>query len=222
MPGTEEEALSRFLDGEIDQETARRIRGDPAQARRAAALADQDRALGDWFGAQLSDPPTALEGAVRAAFARRRARRRAGLRQWLLPVAATVAVAVLGVGAFDYLIERRVGRAIDEMRAERASDLTLLARAMQEVLETRESGNAVAYRNDATGLRVTLVPRRTWQSETGHWCREFVEMFEGAGSDASPVSTACRTADGQWMRVRTELPAALAPVLPVKSTDKSL
>lgn len=215
MPDSDDERLSRLLDGELEAAEAAEIRQDPEHAGRAAALRDQDQAIADWFGGHLPDPPEALERSVRTAFAvRRSARSRTPAHRWWLPAAAAIAIVAMGAAGFDYMIERRVGHALDQMRTERASDMAFLSSAMQEVLETHQSGQEVQYRNSDTGFAVTLIARRTWKSDSGHWCREFVEIFDGAGLADAPVSTACRSGEGQWVRIRTELLSPAAPFLP--------
>ena len=214
----DEETLSRFLDGDLPArdmaEIEAALEADPALVEELSALETQDQAIRDWFDAQLTDPPAALTETVRAGFARRRAHHGGGpgWGHWWLPSAAAAAVVAVGLGAFDYMLDRRVDAALGQMRAERASDMALLASAMQEVLETRESGVEVSYTNNSTGFGVTLIPRRTWKSASGHWCREFVEVFDGTGRETAPTSVACRDPDGNWRRVTTKVPSPFLPL----------
>ena len=144
---------------------------------------------------------------------RRTRQTKAAWQRWWLPASAAALVLGVGLAGFDYMLDRRVDAALDQMRAERASDLALLASAMQEVLETRESGIEVSFQNSDTGLSVTLLPRRTWKSASGHWCREFVEAVGETPVEDAAISTACRSPDGRWQRVMTELPGAHAPLI---------
>lgn len=213
----DDDTLSAHLDGRLAPAEARAVEEamarDPQVATRLARLGAADRAARDWFDDVARDAPAAAADLVRDGFARRRQgrRRRAlgtGIAAWAA-AAAVVAVALLGL---DHEVDRRVADAIAQMRSERASDLGLLASAMQEVLETRASGTEVSFENARTGTRLTLVPRRTWKSESGHWCREFVETIAGEGGREQPVSVACRDDDGTWRRVRTVTSGP--PVLP--------
>ncbi len=219
MPGRiDEEALSRWLDNELESIDAEAVdtavRSDQAVTDKAGRLDEQDANVRAWFEEQLPPIPAHLEQSIRTGFSRRRARQNKDARQrWWLPVAAVALVLGIGLVGFDYMLDRRVDAALDQMRAERASDLALLASAMQEVLETRESGIEVSYQNSDTGLSVTLLPRRTWKSASGHWCREFVEAVGDTPVEDAAISTACRSPNGRWQRVVTELPGAQAPFI---------
>lgn len=218
MTGIDREALSRFLDGESTGSERRAIAGDQTAMDEAGRMRQQDDALRAWFdGLADEPPPPALERTIRGGFKARRARH--SLSRWWPSVAAAAVVFVAGLAAFDAMIDRRVNQALDRMRAERASDIALLASAVQDVLEKQPSGSEVRFENASTGFGVTLVPQRTWKSASGHWCREFVEVFDSAEPNTAPVSTACRTTDGRWVRVRTEVQAPETPFLPVRGRN---
>jgi len=220
-----DDLLSAYLDGQLgDTERGRlelRITKEPDLARRLETLRAADGAARDWFAGALTDAPPATAACVRRGFRRRRNQHRdgagfAGFNRWLAPVAAVAAVIVIGLIGFNYEVERRVDNVVAQMRSERTADLKLLANAMQEVLETRESGTPVSYRSDQTGFSVTIVPQRTWRSQSGHWCRQFSEIFVDGTAEDAPVSVACRDSQGHWRRVRTELRNPSAPPLPVE------
>ncbi len=220
----DDDALSRWLDGELDAERSSDIEAsvtaDPGLSATAERLRAQDEDLRGWFDEQAGLPSPKIEQSVREAFVDRRTRSSApGSRHWWLPAAAAAAVVIVGLAGFDYLIERRVDAALGQLRAERASDLALIASAVQEVLETRESGAEVSFSNDETGLSVTLSPQRTWKSASGHWCREFIEVFDGRSIETAPIGTACRTQEGLWMRVATEIPGMQPVFLPDRDRD---
>ena len=222
----DDELLSRWIDGELKQDEADRVSSlvetDKEVSARVAAIEARDASVRDWFDDQLAPPASELERSVGAAFAARRAQRERSGRQWWLPAAAAIAVLIAGIAGFDYLIDHRVNDALDRMRAERASDIAMLASAMQDVLENRESGVEVSFENAETGLEVALKPKRTWKSRSGHWCREFSEIVGAAQPESTAVSVACRTPDGQWMRVSTEVPGALFPLIPEVSDRRDL
>ena len=222
----DDEVLSRWLDDELERsqrsEIAHALSEDATLAREVDGLRAQDERIRSWFETEPASNPE-LESSVRAAFAARRARRPGkAWGRWMMPAAAAAMVMVAGFAGFDYMIDRRVDAALDQLRAERASDLALLASAMQDVLETRESGVAVSFDNSETGFSVTIVPKRTWKSASGHWCREFAEVLDRGPAEAAPVSTACRTPDGRWVRVSTELPGAQFPMILEKPRSRKL
>lgn len=204
----DEARLSAFLDGELaagDHVDA----DDPALAR----LRRADDAARLVFDTALEHGPGEHAATVRNAFIRRRrASRDEGWRPWVVSAGVAAVVILAAVALFDREMERRVENVVAEMREERASDMAMLARAMQDVLETRESGTPVRFTNDTTGTAITLLPRRTWQSESGHWCRQFAEIPEGADPSTAPLTTACRDAAGRWQRVTTDFKAPLTPL----------
>lgn len=75
----------------------------------------------------------------------------------------------------------------------------LVAReAVQTALETHASDEPLYWnvRGIAQGV---VIPRRTWRSGTGHWCREFEEnVQESSGRSQSTVTIRCRADDGRW------------------------
>ena len=78
------------------------------------------------------------------------------------------------------------------------ASLLVAREAVQQALETRPSHEPHYWsvRNVAEGV---VIPRRTWRSASGHWCREFEENVQLInGSSHSSVSVRCRTTDGRW------------------------
>ncbi len=213
----DDETLSRWLDSELDasDRTAVEdaIRTGTEDADHVARLRAQDDRLRQWFETESADTAHLAES-VRAGFANKGAGTRFSSRHaWWMPAAAAAAIVVAGLVGFDYMLERRVNDALEQMRSERASDLALMATAMQDVLESQESGTEVAFQNPETGLAFRIKPQRTWKSASGHWCREFVEVIGGQKVSDAPLSTACRIAKQRWVRVVTALPGWQEPVL---------
>lgn len=218
MTGVDPEALSRFIDRESSHEEQSRLQNDDEAGAAASRLRSQDDLLREWFDQKLDElPPAALEKSIRTGFAARRAR--GGFSRWWAPAATAVVILIAGVVGFDHMIDRRVSGAFEQMRAERMADMALVTSAMQQALETQPSGSELHFENVSTGFEVTLTPRRTWRSSTGHWCREFVERFADTPPGSAPISTGCRSDDGQWYRVRTELPTPSEPFIPGRKTD---
>ena len=215
--GIDDDRLSAYLDGGLAEDEMCVVEDallkDPEAAGQLVALRAADDRFREWAEEQMPEPPEALINGIQNAFRVRRARADGdGWRRWLVPAAAALAVVVAGAAAFDWMIERRVAGALDQMRAERASDMALLASAVQDVLEHRESGSEASFTNASTGFGVTIVPLRTWQSASGHWCRAFLEVRPGSERETAPVGTACRTSDGVWVRTSTELRTDRPPI----------
>lgn len=217
MTGRDSELLSRWLDGEVTPEERATLQQDTKARAAIDALAARDDVVRAAFDRQIPPPAPALEAVIRTGFAARRARAR--LNPWWLPAAAAVAVAVIGLFAFDRIIDQRVDVALQQMRAERANDMSMLATAVQDVLETKQSGAEAVFENASTGFSVRIEPRRTWKSASGHWCREFSEKFDTSVERQPVISIACRDENGAWVRTQSELRAPTAPVVPLQRQD---
>lgn len=79
-----------------------------------------------------------------------------------------------------------------------APTLQIARAAVQTALEERTQGETQRWSVPGVA-RGAVVPRRTWKSASGHWCREFEETVQMAdGRTQSAVSVRCRAADGRW------------------------
>ena len=80
------------------------------------------------------------------------------------------------------------------------TDARLAARTLQTVLEGQPDAEAVAWRSPTSGWSGAFTPLRTFQTETGTFCREFQEdLAAPADRSARYRLTACRTAKGVWI-----------------------
>lgn len=70
------------------------------------------------------------------------------------------------------------------------------ATVLQYVLETTPSGEAVAWRVEATGAGGTVTPLRTYRTPAGY-CRAYV-VTTATPTAGERQGTACRTAAGEW------------------------
>lgn len=223
-----DDLLSAYLDGQIDPaaraEIETRLAAEPDLAARLEALTAADAAAAGWFADMLGEPPAATVETVRQGFRRRRrgAGAGGGFERWLAPVVAAAAVLLIGAFGFDRAVDRRVDSIVEQLRAERQADLGLIAEAMQQVLETHESGTPVRFEREGGGFAVTILPERTWRSQSGHWCRQFREIFLDSSVQDAPVSIACRDAQGKWRRVKTELPGSVEPPIPLELQPRNL
>lgn len=204
------ERLSAYHDRELGQEdisSLRRTIADDAEARAILDAFDRvDEAARESFAADLDAPVhLALARSVRAGFAARK-RRAAGalVLRWAAPVAAAIAVMVLG----NQVMEQRIAQAL----AERELQIVALTdRAVQNALENARSGAAISAADDGLSGVVSITPTRTYLSETKHWCREFVEEVTIDGQRTTRFGLACRENAGGWRRVQTRLPGSTPP-----------
>jgi len=204
------EMLSVYHDQELGLEETFRLRHSLAADAEARALLDSfdriDEAVRESFAEELDAPVSlALHRSVRAGFA---ARKRKGIGQtvlrWAAPVAAAIAIVVVG----NQWIEKRVGDALAQRELQIAA---LTDRAVQDALENALSGAAVSLVDDKLSGVVSITPTRTYRSETEHWCREFVEDVMIDGARTKRFGIACREMAGGWRRVQTRLPGSTPP-----------
>jgi surface antigen len=204
------EMLSAYHDRELGLEQTSGLRRSLAADAEARAVLDAfdriDDAVRESFAEDLDAPiPLDLARAVRSGLAarRRRAIGRTVLR-WAGPVAAAIAIVVVG----NNWVEQRAGQEL----AKRELQIAELAdRAIQDALENALSGTAVSLADDDLSGVVSITPTRTYRSETKHWCREFVEDVVIDGKHTTRFGLACRENSGEWRRVQTRLPGSTPP-----------
>jgi surface antigen len=96
---------------------------------------------------------------------------------------ATGAGALIGV-----LLGGEIGRSLD------AQDRACVGRT----LETVPTGQTVAWQNPDTGADYRTTPRRTYQTDSGRYCREYTTSASVGGRQRQVYGTACRQPDGSW------------------------
>ena len=96
--------------------------------------------------------------------------------------ATTIAGVLLGVAAGSY-----IGSRMDA--ADRAE--------MNQVLETKPTGQTSAWKNPDTGAHYEVTPTKTIPSESAP-CREFTTKVLIGGKEENAYGTACRQPDGAW------------------------
>ncbi len=77
-------------------------------------------------------------------------------------------------------------------------DRHIAAVTMQIAMERREDNEASTWTNGLSGNHGVVVPRRTYRSRTGDFCRRFDETMTVSGVTATFERTACRDGDGRW------------------------
>ena len=79
-----------------------------------------------------------------------------------------------------------------------APTLQIAREAVQSALETRMKHEPEYWSVPGVAQGV-VIPRRTWKSATGHWCREFEENIQMTdGRTGALVAVRCRSRDGRW------------------------
>ncbi|MBX6370118.1 MAG: glycine zipper 2TM domain-containing protein [Rhodospirillales bacterium] len=102
-----------------------------------------------------------------------------------------VAAAAAGtlLGAF---LGSEIGRSLDR------ADQLYMSRTTQQALDVAPSGTVSTWRNPDSGHSGTVTPTRTYQTETGQYCREFRQTVTIDGRIEEAQGRACRQPDGTW------------------------
>ena len=66
------------------------------------------------------------------------------------------------------------------------------------VFEVTPSRQTVAWQNPDDGIAYQVTPMRTYQSQSGQYCREYQAQARIGGRQEETFGTACRTPDGDW------------------------
>lgn len=66
------------------------------------------------------------------------------------------------------------------------------------VFEATPAQQTVAWQNPDNGIAYQLTPTRTYQLNTGQYCREYQATAAVGGRPQATYGTACRTPDGDW------------------------
>ncbi len=73
--------------------------------------------------------------------------------------------------------------------------------AIQIALEGNPSGVAESWQDAATGHQGTVLPVRTYQTQSGLFCRDYTVTFVEDSGTRSESDTACRDTNGVWKDV---------------------
>ena len=82
-----------------------------------------------------------------------------------------------------------------------AQDRRIASQNSQNSLETAPSGTTTTWRNPDSGNSGTVTPTRTYQDNSGQYCREYQQTITVGGKQEQSYGTACRQSDGSWMIV---------------------
>jgi len=192
----DDETLMAYVDGELDDAGAQRVREalarDPALARRMRVFEDSARLLRESFRGAIDVPvPEHLEQLV----APRPARQRMG---WLaqlwrrVPSPAFAAALLLAVGVLVGYVATRVDRGGPAAPVDRVAALQA-AEGWHQGFERTPSGESFTLR--VHGLETGIRPLTTFLDARDRVCRAFRE--DGAGSMLRR-GIVCREEEGRW------------------------
>ncbi|HEV7734081.1 MAG TPA: RT0821/Lpp0805 family surface protein [Candidatus Binatia bacterium] len=77
-------------------------------------------------------------------------------------------------------------------------DRQLQQQAEMKALESAPSGTTTAWKNPDSGNQGTVTPKRTYQTASGQYCREYQQTVTVGGKKQNAYGTACRQPDGSW------------------------
>lgn len=102
-------------------------------------------------------------------------------------------IAATAIGTFlGAMAGSEVGRSLDK------ADMTYHNQTAQKAFETARTGTAIDWQNPDTGASGSITPTRTFQQETGNYCREYQQTITVGGQSQEAYGTACRQPDGSW------------------------
>ncbi|MBW1684283.1 MAG: hypothetical protein JRS35_04400 [Deltaproteobacteria bacterium] len=100
--------------------------------------------------------------------------------------------AIAGGVILGGLLGGAVGNALDQR------DKEMAMKEAQYSLEHSKAGNSSQWQNPDSGNSGTFTPTRTYQTESGQYCREYTQEIVVAGEKHESYGTACRQPDGSW------------------------
>jgi surface antigen len=77
-------------------------------------------------------------------------------------------------------------------------DKRTAAAAAQQALNDKPSGTTTTWKNPDSGNSGSVTPIRTYQTQTGQYCREYEQTVTIGGKPQKSYGTACRQPDGSW------------------------
>ena len=94
------------------------------------------------------------------------------------------------------MLGSQLGRDLDE------ADRMKAAQTTQGALERARTGQRAEWRNPDSGNSGWVTPTKTWQQNSGTYCREFQTGIIVGGKEQTGYGTACRQPDGSWKIVQ--------------------
>ena len=93
------------------------------------------------------------------------------------------------------LLGSEVGRSLDK------ADQAYAAQTYNQTLENAPVGQTNTWVNPDSGNEGSYTPVKTYQADSGQYCREFQQTVTVGGETESAYGTACRQPDGTWQIV---------------------
>ena len=99
-----------------------------------------------------------------------------------------------GIGVLaGSLLGAEVGKSLDN------ADKAAMRYNSQKALENIKSGQTSEWSNPDSGNNGSITPKKTYQTASGQYCREYQQTVTVGGKTAEAYGTACRQPDGSWM-----------------------
>jgi len=92
-------------------------------------------------------------------------------------------------------------QAMDIRQQMTTDDQHIASVALQIAMERRDDNVASTWTNGMSGNHGAVVPRHTYRSGAGDFCRRYDEVVTVAGVSATFAQTACRDGAGRWATV---------------------
>ena len=86
-----------------------------------------------------------------------------------------------------------VGKSLDN------ADRMAMRENSQKALENTKSGQTSEWSNPDSGNNGSITPKKTYQTASGQYCREYQQTVTVGGKTEEAYGTACRQPDGSWM-----------------------
>ncbi|MEH6579961.1 MAG: RT0821/Lpp0805 family surface protein [Amphritea sp.] len=193
------QTLMAYADGELDRPEQQRVEQalerSPELQQQLVRMCQLDTLLGAAYSDALhsQQPPLrALEPVTqKTSF-------RSSLGQWLGQTfswqpGVAAALLVLGV-VVGGLYERQ------SQQTEFAMSQQQLQQAIDKALETHLSREPLQWSSDNNDSAGTITPVRTYKSEQGQYCREFIERHDVGGQITEQRGVACRGEQGWQLK----------------------
>lgn len=204
MSAIDPELLMRYADDEVSHPERRsveeRLGADPNARDLLATFLEQRARLPAALAlaedeARLSRCECAID---RALGQRRRRQRRADIRRWALPIAASLVITLAGGLLSAHYANRRASTEVARILAAQAHDHQLALETRIEALERVLSGDTLTWTNEGSGATGSITPLRTYRAPDGQWCREFRETTTSPAANEQQLGIACRDGEGTW------------------------
>lgn len=200
MKGYDDGLVMAYVDGELDGREAaefeKLLQQDDRLQQQVRRLREMNAVLGVAFNEAMHGempPLRAFENRSQPSLWQR-------FSDWLVdtgslrwqPMATAALLLVMVSGGSGYLMSRG-GNAEGQPAAGVLVDTTL-----NRTLETQVSGTTVEWRDEQSGIAGTITPVRTFKTEQGKFCREFIERQLIQEQWQEQRGIACREGKEEW------------------------